>query len=284
MPSGLRRRVTNPALARLIPEQQHEAFALHVGMPGFEVHLDPDITWMIQDGYAWSNAGVRLRFSAGNVGARLDEIADHYDRNRVGFGFWLDADATPADLETHLSARSLNVRKYFPGMAADLDRIADPGPPLPGLAIRPIADYSVFRRDEHPAHGRITTPRRLHRLNAAEALTRRYPNKVFDFVATDEKGVPLGAMTLFLGAAAAGFHDVGVIEPARRRGVARALLVHVMGFARDRGARHAVLLSTGMGESVYHRVGFREVCRIAYWYRSPWAVKGMKAGSALPSP
>src|SRR5690606_10754761 len=102
MAASLRRRLTEPALARLIPEQQHEAFALHAGLPGYEVHLDPDATWMIQEGYAWSNAGVRLRFGARNVGERLDEISDRYDRAHAGFGFWLDPDATPADLETHL--------------------------------------------------------------------------------------------------------------------------------------------------------------------------------------
>ncbi len=280
MAASLRRRLTEPSLARLIPEQQHESFALHAGLPGYEVHLDPDATWMVQEGYAWSNAGVRLRFSPRTVAERLDEIADRYERAHAGFGFWLDPDATPADLETHLSARSLRVRKYFPGMAADLARLPDPGPPPPGIAIRPVADHAIFRRHEHPAFGRMTTPRRLHRLAGAAELTRRFPETVVDFLAEDEAGIPLGAMTLFLGGAAAGFHDVGVIESARRRGIAGALLAHVMRFARERGARHAVLISSGMGESVYRRVGFREVCRIAYWYRSPWVVDRMR--TSLP--
>jgi hypothetical protein len=64
--------VAEPELARLIPRQQRETFGLHASLPGFEVHLDPDIAWMVQAGYAWSNAGVALRFAARNVGNRLD--------------------------------------------------------------------------------------------------------------------------------------------------------------------------------------------------------------------
>jgi hypothetical protein len=34
------------------------------------------------------------------------------------------------------------------------------------------------------------------------------------------------------------------------------------------GAGQAVLLASGLGNGLYRRLGFREVCQIAYWYRS----------------
>jgi hypothetical protein len=37
-------------------------------------------------------------------------------------------------------------------------------------------------------------------------------------------------------------------------------------FATDRGCERAVVLASGIGETMYWRVGFHEVCRIGYWY------------------
>lgn len=66
----------------------------------------------------------------------------------------------------------------------------------------------------------------------------------------------------------AGFYDVGVLEKERDHGIGAALVAHALHFARARGATQAVLLASGMGYGMYRRVGFREVCKIAYWYRS----------------
>jgi hypothetical protein len=46
------------------------------------------------------------------------------------------------------------------------------------------------------------------------------------------------------------------------------MLAHALRFARERGASQAVLLASGMGYGMYQRVGFREVCKVAYWYRA----------------
>jgi GNAT superfamily N-acetyltransferase len=76
----------------------------------------------------------------------------------------------------------------------------------------------------------------------------------------------VGVTTLYLGRSIAGVFDVGVVERARRRGIGATLVAHACAFARDRGYDGAALTASGMGESVYREVGFREVCRTGYWY------------------
>ena len=73
---------------------------------------------------------------------------------------------------------------------------------------------------------------------------------------------------MFLSETSAGFYDVGVLEKERNRGIGSAMMTHALQLARERGARQAVLLASGMGYGMYRRVGFQEVCKIAYWYRS----------------
>lgn len=58
-----------------------------------------------------------------------------------------------------------------------------------------------------------------------------------------------------------GIYMVGTRPAARRRGLATALSAHAVKQARERGSTTASLQSTEMAESVYARVGFRDLGR-----------------------
>jgi hypothetical protein len=143
-----------------------ELFAHLDGVPGLEVHCDPDISWKLGAGAAWSNCGVRLRLSAKNAGARLDEVLARYGKNGRGAGFWVSPAAEPDNLNMLLKKRALHCRKHFPAMYCELEK------PLPDVQARvplqfaPVADYKVFRRQPHPSIGPITTAIRRFELAA----------------------------------------------------------------------------------------------------------------------
>jgi GNAT superfamily N-acetyltransferase len=62
-----------------------------------------------------------------------------------------------------------------------------------------------------------------------------------------------------------GVYAVGTAPKWRRRGLARALMLHVLADAYRRGARTASLQSTRMGEPLYALLGFRPVGRYDEW-------------------
>jgi GNAT superfamily N-acetyltransferase len=62
-----------------------------------------------------------------------------------------------------------------------------------------------------------------------------------------------------------GVYAVGTVPAWRRRGLARALMQHVLADAANRGARTATLQSTPMGERLYRRLGFAPVGRYEEW-------------------
>jgi GNAT superfamily N-acetyltransferase len=77
-----------------------------------------------------------------------------------------------------------------------------------------------------------------------------------------------GAWTLVEGTDC-GIYTVGTALAWRRRGLARALMQHVLGDAYRRGARTATLQSTPMGEPLYTSLGFESIGRYEEWVPAP---------------
>ena len=63
----------------------------------------------------------------------------------------------------------------------------------------------------------------------------------------------------------AGLYDVHVLEEFRRRGIGTALVQAALRQAQRLGHTAAVLGASGMGLSVYARLGFCEVCKLSFW-------------------
>ena len=93
------------------------------------------------------------------------------------------------------------------------------------------------------------------------------PQRLFPFIASID-GEPLGHAMAFLGAGVAGIYDVGTCKHARGRGIGTAVTAAAARHAHELGYHYAVLKASGEGESVYRRIGFREVCRMSLWYYS----------------
>lgn len=256
-----------PDLGSVILRNLDAWYAAQADVPGIEVHRDPDITWMLTNGTTWSNSGTSVRFSPGTARKRLRQIYKRYAQHGRGIGFWVDDDATPADLASHLKDLGLRCKKRFPGMWCDLAKL--PKIPSPdGIRIVRTPHHSMYLRHPHPTFGPITTAVRRHELNRLAHLAAQWPNHFFDFVALAAGNRPVGACSMFLNDSGAGFYDVGVLEKERNQGIGSAMLAHALGIARKCGATQGVLLASGMGQGMYCRVGFQEVCKIAYWYRS----------------
>jgi GNAT superfamily N-acetyltransferase len=208
-----------------------------------------------------------MRFEAKTVRKRLDRILKRYAQHGRGMGFWVDDQTTPADLTNHLKDLGLRCKKRFPAMSCDLTRLPKIKVPA-GIRIIRTPHHSMYLRHPHPFFGPITTAIRRHELNRLAHLAAEWPDRFFDFVALAAGNRPVGACSMFLSESVAGFYDVGVLEKERGRGIGSAMMAQALGFARERGAAQAVLLASGMGYGMYCRLGFHEVCTIAYWYRS----------------
>lgn len=119
--------------------------------------------------------------------------------------------------------------------------------------------------------------------NQTEADWRRLLRLEPDGCFVDERaGMVAGTATAFrYGSELAWIGMVLVAPEHRRRGIARGLMRHAMGWLRDRGVATTRLDATDMGRPLYLDLGFRDEEPIERWQRpaSPSAGPGATEGS-----
>jgi GNAT superfamily N-acetyltransferase len=74
-----------------------------------------------------------------------------------------------------------------------------------------------------------------------------------------------------------GVYAVGTLPGWRRRGLARALVEHILADAHEAGLRTATLQSTPMGLPLYRALGFRAIGRYEEWLHTPAADTNSRA-------
>jgi len=256
-----------PSDSELVERHHAEAFVAERGVPGAEVHQDPDVTWVVHGGQTGRNAGIMVRFSARSAARRLDTVLSRYERHGRGMALWISPQSTPAGLPALLSARRLRCQKYFPAMVRHLNVRIPSKPSAPGLDIRRVVDMKPFESVPHPAIGIVSTPLRRRAFERLAALIADPRGRTRVFVAwVDDE--PVGAVEAFLGKTGAGIHGLSVPTAWRGRGIGTALVEHACSDAARSQAKTMVLLATTEGERVYRARGFLEVARFGYWYRS----------------
>jgi GNAT superfamily N-acetyltransferase len=253
--------------ADVVERHYAEWFVAEGVVPGVEVHVDRDLTWIVHPGHAWRNAGIMARFTPRTAERRLDAVLMRYRRHGRGMALWVSPSATPPHLSALLKARGLRCQRHFPAMLRQLDSQPAYLSPPTGVDIRRVLEVTAFQATPHPAIGKPTTALRRHSLERLRALISAPGGQTRAYVAW-LGGQPVGAVELFLGSPSAGLHGLFVERLFGGRGIGSALIERVCQEARDVGAREIVLLATGKGRRLYAQRGFAEVAQFGYWYRA----------------
>jgi GNAT superfamily N-acetyltransferase len=94
------------------------------------------------------------------------------------------------------------------------------------------------------------------------------PDLLVNVLATLD-GEPVACGSLWITGETAGVYNVAVLDEARHRGVGYAVTSALLDEARARGCTESVLQATGLGQPVYERLGYVEVCRVPQYVWLP---------------
>lgn len=207
-----------------------------------------------------------------NVAFRLDrsvpadrviDVADEWfsERGRgwsLGTTSWADEER---DLIDAAGERGLLTVMDTPGMVCD-ERLPDAAPP-DGIELRPITsppEVAAYLAMADRAYTSLGLPAGWILDTAPDTL--QLPPNLIAIGAFDDETLLSGAYVLF-SHGIAGVYLVATADEARGRGLADLVTRAVTNVAFDRGVPFVTLQASPMGESVYRRMGYRDVYRYA---------------------
>jgi hypothetical protein len=217
------------ATASDFPSLANGAFRLDPRVPADRV-IDAADAWFAERGRGWS----------------------------LGTTSWADGDR---DLIEAATARGLVAAVDMPGMVCD-ERLPDAIPP-DGVELRVVSggsDAAAFVAMIDQAYTSLGLPAGVLAALAGDAATMIPPCHEVTVGAFENGAFLSGAQVLF-SHGIAGVYAVGTAESGRGRGLAELVTRAVTNLGFDGGAPLVTLQASPMGESIYRRMGYREIYR-----------------------
>lgn len=214
----------------------------------------------------------RARFEATEADQRIAAYLSHA-RSRPRYINWVVGPASrPADLAQRLQAHNMAIDMEEPGMVASLSRLTPPRPTpytdslllyriFPGdiAEIRSFTDVASagFKRP-------INMGAQIQHLGRVLGPDNPYLDAMRLYLARVPSGDAVATAITFFGAGVVGLYTVATLPTYRRLGIGSALTYHALMDAHADGMRTAVLHASELGQGMYARLGFREICRITW--------------------
>jgi GNAT superfamily N-acetyltransferase len=221
------------------------------------------------------NRVMAARLPPGDVGGAIARIMAPFRRQGLPVTWSLWPTARPEDIGAHLQRHGVgaDADPPRPGMAVDLARLPAESPAPAGLELRPVADAETRGLWYDAASAVFGFPPAL-----AEAF-RRGPARPEAPASTESgplahvvavrAGTAVAVASVVLAGDVAGLGWVGTVPAARRQGLGAAVTLAALREGRDRGCRIGGLWASPLGEGVYRRLGFQEVCPLRYYIWRP---------------
>jgi GNAT superfamily N-acetyltransferase len=266
MSSDILKDFSAPALVMAIKANLFEWYRYIGRSPGAEMHQSPQLTWLLTGiPTSFVNGVLRARLEPDNVDDVIAETLAHFkSRNVTNFSWWVEPGDRPADLGEHLVARGFNYTEGGPGMAVDLLELNEDLTTPSGLTIERVGDPEMLRKWAYASltgfgisDTNVSTWFDVFAGLGFDLPLRNYVGSL--------NGEAIATSGLFLAAGVAGVYVVATIPEARRQGIGAAITLAPLREARAMGYRIGILHSSPMGLGVYHRIGFKEYCKMSHY-------------------
>lgn len=267
-------------LAEMIESHLVGYIAWLFSSPYSRVEHEPEFTRTTSDiPHAMCNYVCHSRFSAQEVGTRVDKIMDFFKSRSLPMSWLLGPSCRPSNLAEVLVSRGFVLDVEVVGMTIDLGHFDEDLPVPGGLTIKRVENDNDVQQYLRPLGEGFEFPEFATsgwgRVNSSHGFDPKLPR--VDYVAMME-GKPVSCATLFKMRDAAGIYCVATVAEMRRKGAATALIINALREARDEGYSMGLLQAKTAAAGVYRRIGFLDQpCKIG-WY--VWHPPGLARESA----
>jgi GNAT superfamily N-acetyltransferase len=224
---------------------------------------DAEVTWTVGGSpIAYHNAVVRLAASPERAHALIAEWRAELQTRRLGGAWHVSPSMRPSDVSRRLRALGAVDSGTEPAMALALADLPGHARLPQGLQIGEVVHEQDLLRCRDILRSGFGEGAR--EADWAAQVFRRLgyggQGPWHHFLAT-RHGEAVGTGTMFVSAGVAGFYFLCTRPDARRQGVGRALMLHLMDEARRLGCGLGALTSSEAGHALYAGLGFQDVFR-----------------------
>ena len=255
---------TPEALRRAIDQNQIEQQAAFGLAPGATLHDDADMTWFYTGlNHPMFNGVLSARFEPAVLEGRVRAMLDFFKKRRTPMMWWTGPLTYPADLDRQLPHFGMVPAGDQPGMAVNLQALAQDVSRPPGLRVERVQTSTDLENWGLAVRIGFGLPKFAVRTlldhfqpagPAGGPKWRHYVGRL--------NGRSVASSTLFLGAGVAGIYYVATLPGFRGQGIAAAMTVTPLLEARQMGMRVGVLQASDQGKGLYRRLGFETYCTL----------------------
>jgi GNAT superfamily N-acetyltransferase len=200
---------------------------------------------------------------AGKDSKIINQLKKNYEDLKLPFWWWVYPCGQSKTTKEILQNEGFNYLEAIPCLAADVDFIP--------LTLRRSNDIEIsFVRNE--AGLKIWEDISFTGFKMPQKARKQYHTFVESFDLREGssqkmflayfKGQPVATTLLFLQSNTTGIYFVTTLGAHRNKGIALALILESMRYAKSSGYKYCVLQSSKEGLDVYLRAGFKEHCRV----------------------
>jgi GNAT superfamily N-acetyltransferase len=259
-------------VARAVEDNEAE-FLLALGRAGGgRERDDAEITWVIGGSpIAYHNCVVRADLEPERADAAINESQNLMRTSGVAGSWHVGPSMRPTDVGTRLEAHGFEGGPE-PGMAADLRALPDVEAPTDVRISRVVTDTGLDAYEQVLSLGFGEGPPEAAWVREMYARIGVGDDVPWRHYVGLSGGDPVACASVFLAGGVAGLYFVCTVPDARRRGIGAAISREALAGTLELGFDVGVLGSSPMGQPMYERLGFREVCAVNVYEWSPFTL------------
>jgi len=192
----------------------------------------------------------------------INQIKNNYKELKLPFWWWVYPCGQSRTTKEILKNEGFNYLKSIPCLAVDVSTMPLAIQKSEDIEISSVKDESELKIWEDISFAGFEMPqetkKQYNKFVASFDLSERSPQKLF---LAYWKGQPVATALLFLQSDTAGVYFVTTLAANRNKGIALALILGSMKYAKASGYKYCVLQSSKEGLAVYLQAGFKEYCR-----------------------
>jgi GNAT superfamily N-acetyltransferase len=262
--------LSDAALIRAVTENCYALSPFSHHWKEAEVYAGEDVNWVITDiGFPPINCAFHTNLKPENVDSAIEKFLAKGKERDVPLQWYIGPDTRPANIIENLKAHGFTTQGDGAGMAIDLLAMNETEPIPKGLEIIEVKDNKTLKTWCHVACVGFSVPPHAEP-EIVKFVTRdlkyKQPEKFYLGILN---GKPVSTSMYYLGEGVVGIYFVATLPEARNKGIAFAVTQRSLKEGRALGYRVGILQASKMGQPVYTRMGFKEVCRVSSYQWIP---------------